>query len=215
VYVSPIVDVGCANLAVRNVTVDLDRDTRRVRYVPSEGDGQREPRRPRSRDSRARSRSHSPASEHMLEDDDEADIENSEEESVTLTEDEDLLEPSIVLPPRAVITPMDGEGNSLSFLVDNKWPLRPQESSSTNHNTGSKGEVTSKPRDIRSMEAEKLKILKAISTMSESRTIIELHTFSGPEGSSISEDIDVRWYHLHGDQLDFAQFKVCLFTLPS
>jgi hypothetical protein len=151
----------------------------------------------------------------MLEDDDQADIENSEEDSVTLTEDEDLLEPSIVLPPpRAVITPMDGEGNSLSFLVDNKWPLRPHESSSTNHNTGSKGEVTSKPRDIRSMEAENLKILKAISTSSESRTIIELHAFSGPEGSSISEDIDVRWYHLHGDQLDFAQFKVCLFTLP-
>jgi hypothetical protein len=163
-----------------------------------------------------RSRSRSPIIEAHSEDHSEDDGEDSDEDSDTLTEDEDQVETVAILPPpRTVVPPLDNEGNPLSFLVDTKWPLHPHQSSSTNQIIGSKGEGTSKPRDVRNLEAENLKILKAVSVTSESRTTIELHTFPGPDGSSIADDIDVRWYHLHGDQLDFAQFKVRLCTACS
>jgi hypothetical protein len=169
---------------------------------------------------RSHSRSRSSIVEEHSEEHDEDNSEDSNADSVTVTEDEDEdedeVEPITILPPpRTAVAPLDREGNPLSFLLDTNWPLHSHESSSTNQITGSKVEETSKSREIRKLESDNLKILKAVSVTSESRTTIELHTFPGPEGTFIADDINVRWYHLHGDQLDFAQFKVRLCTACS
>lgn len=166
--------------------------------------------RSRSRSTRSRSRSHTRSLiievRKSVDFDDEDVDDDNDEDSTTLTEDEDEDPEPIKIqpPPRTVITPLDRDNNPLSFLVDTKWPLRPN----ANQITGDKGEDLNKPRNIRDMKAESLKILKAVSITSDSRTMIQLHTFPGPESSSTAENVDVRWYHIHGDQLDFAQFKV-------
>ncbi|KAH7139084.1 hypothetical protein B0J11DRAFT_422968 [Dendryphion nanum] len=44
---------------------------------------------------------------------------------------------------------------------------------------------------------------------------VQLHTLPGPpESGSISASINIRWIHLHGDNLDFAQFRTACLNVP-
>lgn len=58
------------------------------------------------------------------------------------------------------------------------------------------------------MAAETLKVTKAVTTTAENRTTLEIHTLPGPENSELSSMVGIRWYHLHGEALDWSQFKV-------
>ncbi|KAF2873872.1 hypothetical protein BDV95DRAFT_355291 [Massariosphaeria phaeospora] len=94
----------------------------------------------------------------------------------------------------------------LSFLVDTKSP-------STYNNTKLPhgNEDPEQRASVGDMKPDTLKILKAISVTAESRTTLQIHTLPGPESSFTSAATDIRWYHLHAKQLDFAQFKnTCL-----
>ncbi|KAF2706021.1 hypothetical protein K504DRAFT_460110 [Pleomassaria siparia CBS 279.74] len=148
--------------------------------------------------------------------DDEGEDGDIDYESSTATEDEDgVPEPPIVpsLPPRTVVIPVDRDENPLSFFVDTRWPIHPDASEIgySNQMTSPKSEDLSKPRDSREMKVESLRILKALSVMSDTRTTIQLHTFAGPENEAMKESVDIHWFHLQGDQLDFGQFKnACL-----
>lgn len=58
------------------------------------------------------------------------------------------------------------------------------------------------------MAAETLKIAKAITSVADNRTTMEVHVLPGPENSALSDSVGIRWYHLHGEDLDWGQFRV-------
>ncbi|ORY15245.1 hypothetical protein BCR34DRAFT_558931 [Clohesyomyces aquaticus] len=138
--------------------------------------------------------------------------EGDEDDSTTDSESEEESEapppPPPPPPPRTVIPPLDRDRNKLSFFGDATWPHQ--------HPHLNQGPVTTnddplKIRSLQDMKRETLKILQARSVTEENRMSIQIHTLSGPEKSLTSSSVDVRWYHLQGDELDFAQFKnVCL-----
>lgn len=102
---------------------------------------------------------------------------------------------------------MDEERNPLSFKVDTRWAAKLLSSSKLiDSNNGSSVKKTrNSPRE---MDAENLKITKAITSTAENRTTLEVHTIPGPENSTHSSSIGIRWFHLHGTALDWNQFKV-------
>ena len=183
----------------QNPTEAKERD-KRVRWGP------RYPIRPRSGDQSSSDEGKSVEGA----DDDDSEDDDDDDSSSAPTEDEEKENDQIKAPPppRKVNTPMDRDGNPLSFSIDMKWWNHPN----SNQVSGNKGEQPTKPQDVRDTNTmESIKILKAISVTSEGRTTVELHTFPGPENPTTAEAVDLRWYHLHGDQLDFAQFKVRIF----
>ncbi|KAF2189049.1 hypothetical protein K469DRAFT_626882 [Zopfia rhizophila CBS 207.26] len=142
----------------------------------------------------------------------EVELENDQDEdeaSESLTESEEsepLPQPPTT--PRTVVTPTDRDGNRLSFLTDTKCIPVNSESNEESTESGVDATKTSSSRD---MKSENLKILMALAVSSESRMTIQLHTLPGPENSSTSSSVTVRWYHLQGTLMDFAQFKTaCL-----
>jgi hypothetical protein len=107
---------------------------------------------------------------------------------------------------RAVIQPVDQEGNPLSFSIDTRWAAKFFLSSKVEHR--SRDSLTTSLRNGRDMAAETLKITKVVTNTAENRTTLEVYTLPGPENNVLSSSVGIRWHHLHGEALDWGQFKV-------
>jgi hypothetical protein len=64
------------------------------------------------------------------------------------------------------------------------------------------------PRDGPAMKVNALNIMKATTVTVDDRSAVQVHTIPGPENSVFSSSIGVRWHHVHGEVLDWNQFKV-------
>ncbi|KAF2439176.1 hypothetical protein P171DRAFT_476960 [Karstenula rhodostoma CBS 690.94] len=132
-------------------------------------------------------------------------------DSVSDNDDENSEAPS-AKPIRAVVQPVDEGGNPLSFTMDTRWAARFL--SSVKIEDSSKESLTKTLRNGREMAAETLKITKAVTTTTDSRTTLEVYTLPGPENSVLSSSIGIRWYHLHGEALGWSQYKTTCMTIP-
>jgi hypothetical protein len=98
------------------------------------------------------------------------------------------------------------------YYYDTKWAASKQDSSKP---VGSGNEDAAKSRYIRNMKMESpLKVLKVLQVSSENRMGVQVHTIRGPENSLTSQNVSFEWCHLHGDQLDFSQFKEACVNMP-
>lgn len=102
--------------------------------------------------------------------------------------------------------PIDEEGNALSFVLDTRWAEKYL--AANKENNSSEGTLTKNPQNGCSMTTETLKITRAITSTIENRTTLQIYILPGPENSSLSSSVTLRWLHLHGDTLDWGSFKV-------
>ncbi|KAF1970652.1 hypothetical protein BU23DRAFT_556613 [Bimuria novae-zelandiae CBS 107.79] len=145
---------------------------------------------------------------------DEDDTEGSEtEESETaLDVDGNSSDAPPAEPIRMVNKPIDKEGSPLSFTVDTRWAGK--YFSLNKENDSSETSLINKFRSSRDLVTETLRITKAVTKTADNRTTLEVYTLPGPEKSALSSSITIRWVHMHGDALNWAQFKQTCLTLP-
>lgn len=144
---------------------------------------------------------------------DSVDEEDEEEELTTEEDEEEGSEPPPAPEPvRVALTPTDQDGNNLTFTVDMRWVgFHPN----AGRGPGSMSDTSKQPRGGREMNAESYKITKAVTVTAEGKTVVQVHTLLGPESSANSSSIGIRWYHIHAEQLDWAQFKVGVYSMAS
>ncbi|KAF2271832.1 uncharacterized protein EI97DRAFT_244561 [Westerdykella ornata] len=100
-------------------------------------------------------------------------------------------------PLHRTVPPLDQAGNNLSYPVDTK--VEADSSHSPN-----------RPNSMRDMTMSTFSILKALHTRSTEQRL-QLHVVTGPETPWIAQFVNIRWYHLHGDCMNFVQFReACL-----
>ncbi|KAF2004202.1 hypothetical protein P154DRAFT_519438 [Amniculicola lignicola CBS 123094] len=130
--------------------------------------------------------------------------EDESETDITSDEEEETSEPPTPPPPPARIPaiPVDPEANPLTFQVDTTKGTIPD------INTVSKeGQDLKTSRNVPMKSETPLQVLKALPVTSENRMSLSIHTLPGPENATLAWNIDFRWYHVYGDQMDFAHFK--------
>ena len=114
-------------------------------------------------------------------------------------------------PQRIISTPTDLEGNKLSFKVNttlNRPLARPDKAPGSD---GAEPEGFTSQQHTRGTTSEHMRIMKAISTQVEGRSMVQVYTFSGPDSALAHSSTSIIWYHLHSERLDYARFKeVCL-----
>ncbi|OAG03264.1 uncharacterized protein CC84DRAFT_1261852 [Paraphaeosphaeria sporulosa] len=152
--------------------------------------------------------------EESEEDDSETDSDDQNSKAPSVSEDEDAsFEAPSAKPIRAIVEPVDKGGNPLSFALDTRWAAKFL--SSFKVEDSSDETLTKTLRNTREMAAETLKITKAVTTTADNRTTLEVHTLPGPENSALSGSVGIWWYHLHGEALDWSQFKTTCMTIPN
>jgi hypothetical protein len=112
-------------------------------------------------------------------------------------------------PQRSISIPTDLEGNKLSFKVNTNsgGPTSPPVRASGGDST--KAESVA-PLN-RGTGPEHMRIAKAISAQVDGRSLIQIHTLSGPDSPLAHSSTSLTWYHIHSERLDFARYKeVCL-----
>jgi hypothetical protein len=112
-------------------------------------------------------------------------------------------------PQRSISIPTDVEGNKLSFKVNTNsgGPISPPVRVSGGDGTKAEG-VASLSRGT---GPENLRIAKAISAQVEGRSLIQIHTLSGPDSPLAHSSTSLTWCHIHSERLDFTRYKeVCL-----
>lgn len=153
------------------------------------------------------------ANEEEEDEDEDEDEDENEEEELTDEEKEEGSEPSPVSNlVRNALTPNDQAGNDLSFAVDTRWVG--VHSSAGKVSEGS-SDISNKPFDGHGMNVNSLNITKALTVTADDRTAVQVHTLPGPENSIYSSSIGIRWYHVHAELLDWAQFKVSRWMFTS
>jgi Mg2+ and Co2+ transporter CorA len=108
--------------------------------------------------------------------------------------------------PRHRITPLDMAGNQLAYPIDTSVQY-------TGTDEGSSDDFN-KANSVNDMESQSLRVLKALHTNSANEQIVQLHVLSGPEVRWVEPHIEFRWYHLHGERLDFSQFRRACLGVP-
>jgi hypothetical protein len=129
----------------------------------------------------------------------------SEEESSENQNSPDLEEE----PQRSISIPTDLEGNKLSFKVNTNsgGPISPPVRASGGDGTKAEGVVSLS----RGIGPETLRIAKAMSAQVEGRSLIQIHTLSGPDSPLAHSSTSLTWCHIHSERLDFTRYKeVCL-----
>jgi hypothetical protein len=133
-------------------------------------------------------------------------VEDGTSESDGTDEDEEDSEPP---PPpeamRTILPAVDQEGNNLSFTIRSK---------SAGRESANNSDVLEKSRKFGDMNLESYRILKAVNIEVDGRTMIQIHTLPGPESSAFRSSIGFRWYHVHGEMLDWDQFKTTCTGIP-
>ncbi|KAF1937922.1 hypothetical protein EJ02DRAFT_514884 [Clathrospora elynae] len=122
--------------------------------------------------------------------------------------------PTLPEPIREVNPPVDADGNKLSFQV---CTIHPMSSVHANEHPGSNentSEVLDAKREAPETHAETLKITKAISTETDSRNMIQVHTLPGPENTQLRAGVKITWHHIPARRLDFTKFKTCCLAIP-
>jgi hypothetical protein len=112
-------------------------------------------------------------------------------------------------PQRSISIPTDLEGNKLSFKVNTNLegpiPLPGRASG------GDSTKVESVAPLNRGTGPEHMRIAKAITAQVEGRSLIQMHTLSGPDSPLVHSSTSLTWYHIHSERLDFARYKeICL-----
>ena len=121
-----------------------------------------------------------------------------EDEDSTDKESEERSEPPpLPEPVRITSPPTDELGNALSFTIDTTWRKEP-EVNGDNSKTSLEGPA---------LNSSSLNITKALTVTADDRTAVQVHTLPGPGNSAYSSSVGIRWYHLHGELLDWTQFK--------
>jgi hypothetical protein len=148
--------------------------------------------------------------------DDQNSISYSDSEISTTTSEGGLSEDQISPgpeeePPRIISTPTDLEGNKLSFKVNTTLreplPLPGKVSGSD----GAEVQGFASQKLTHDTSPERMRITKAISAQVEGRSLVQVHTLSGPDSALAHSSTSITWYHLHSERLDYARFKeICL-----
>jgi hypothetical protein len=111
-------------------------------------------------------------------------------------------------PPRQVTVPTDEDGNSLVFQIK-AAPLRPTHQVTAN--TDANDQVNKRDSQRLAGNPEHMNIIKAVTAQSDGRMSLQICVLPGPRTSLTHPDIDIRWFHLHSERLDFARFRdTCL-----
>ncbi|KAL1654285.1 hypothetical protein SLS61_003290 [Didymella pomorum] len=111
-------------------------------------------------------------------------------------------------PPRQVTVPTDEDGNSLVFQIK-AAPLRPTHQVTAN--TDANDQVNKRDSQRLTGNPEHMNIIKAVTAQSDGRMSLQICVLPGPRTSLTHPDIDIRWFHLHSERLDFARFRdTCL-----
>ncbi|CAO2655234.1 Nn.00g102980.m01.CDS01 [Neocucurbitaria sp. VM-36] len=141
------------------------------------------------------------------EDDSEAQL--SPEDEYEASEQADL--PS---PVRDSASPLDTEGNKLSFGVDTSCPKPNQPSKDAGNNNGD-SKVLSSQKDASDTYVETLRITKATSAVVESRSTIQVYTLPSTEKFHLQESPNMTWYHIPASRLDYSRFRDVCLAVPS
>jgi hypothetical protein len=122
-------------------------------------------------------------------------------------EEESELQPAPE-PVRIVQAPIDQDGNELSFTVNTKWV--------DNHSVSGEGlsDSPKQSRDGLALEVNALNIMKATTVTVDDRSAVQVHVLPGPENSVYSSSVGIRWHHVHGEVLDWNQFRVSRLNQP-
>lgn len=136
---------------------------------------------------------------------------SSDNETPSNEEDTRLRDPlSLRLNPY-VLTPVDVEGNRISFRVKTNLPssiVTPSEQSESPEN---KKAVRSGKKEPKDSNLEIRRITKAMALQSDAQNILVLHTLPSLANPRLRACVATTWYHLHGTILEFDHFEnVCL-----
>lgn len=145
-------------------------------------------------------RPRTPRGEVVELEDEPEDTYSSDSETMAEEEEEDA-ENELLTPraPRITLPPTGKNGEKLTIQVSTAWAKPPERHP----------KPAFPPSTVRkAMNKENFNILKAHLAVSQNRTILELHTVSGPQNSLVESSVSIRWYHLYDQDLDFSQFKV-------
>jgi hypothetical protein len=118
-------------------------------------------------------------------------------------------------PVRGVVSPLDGDGNRLSFEVDTKSGkllLLP------GTQPGSNGTIPGEPgakKEVSEPRLETLRITRAMSTKSEGRSMVQVHVLPGPENVQLRQSVAMTWYHITLNRLDFTRFRSVCLAVPN
>jgi hypothetical protein len=113
-------------------------------------------------------------------------------------------------PLRQVTVPTDEDGNNLAFKVKAATFTPPHQV--TAHTDVNDQNNKRDPQEI-AANAEHLNITKAVAVQSNGRMSLQIYVIPGPRTPLTNPDIDIRWFHLHAERLDFANFKDTCFGI--
>lgn len=140
--------------------------------------------------------------------------EDSELESVSSESqvfDNDVQEEISDEPTRQVMIPTDQDGNSIVLQVNTAFPGPTHQASA---NTDANNQANKRDPQELSGNTEHMSISKAISAQSDGRNSLQIYVLQGPRTPLAEPDIHIRWFHLHSEQLDFANFKDTCLGIP-
>lgn len=138
---------------------------------------------------------------------------DDEIDSATTASEQESVE---IPPPRPTWierAPIDSCGNPLSFKIDTLKPHGLDKLHKQLEGEQNKPSSSADP-SISSKSLETMRITKALSIESETRSKIQVHILPGPENSRTRANVGITWYHLPARVLDFSRYRDACLDIP-
>lgn len=145
--------------------------------------------------------------------DSESTLSDIEIESASTTSKQESVEDAPRPPTWTERAPIDACGNPLSFKIDTMQLHGLDESHKQLETEQDKPKSLVDP-SISSRSLETMRITKALSIESETRSKIQVHILPGPENARARANVSITWHHLTAGALNFTRYRDACLDIP-